>query len=349
MKLSEIAQKLSARLEGDPNIEIRGISGIESAEPGHITFLANRRYFPLLKTTRASAVLVEEGIGLERGSDLPAIAALRTQNPYLAFAHAIEFFYQAPRYAPAIDATAVIAKSAKIGEGAHIGPYCFVDEEAEIGRNAVLHSFVTIYRQAKIGDDFFAHAHAVVREHCRLGNRVILQNGAIIGGDGLGYAKQKDGTWYKMQQSGPAVLEDDVEVQSNACVDRATVGETRIGKGTKLDDLVLIGHASQVGPNNMLCGQVGLAGSTKIGAGCILAGQVGTAGHLSIGDGAVLTAQSGIPNDVPPRSLYSGYPAVDNRQWLKTVAALNRLPELQKRVRELESELDQLKARLRMP
>ena len=145
------------------------------------------------------------------------------------------------------------------------------------------------------------------------------------------------------------MLEDDVEVQSNACVDRATVGETRIGKGTKLDDLVLIGHASQVGPNNMLCGQVGLAGSTKIGAGCILAGQVGTAGHLSIGDGAVLTAQSGIPNDVPPRSLYSGYPAVDNRQWLKTVAALNRLPELQKRARELESELDQLKARLRMP
>jgi UDP-3-O-[3-hydroxymyristoyl] glucosamine N-acyltransferase len=349
MKLSDIAQKLSARLEGDPHAEIRGVSGIESAEPGHITFLANRRYFPLLKTTRATAVLIEDGIALDREADLPSIAALRTQNPYLAFAYAIELFYQPPRYAPGIDPTAVIAKSAKIGEGAHIGPYCFVDDEAKIGRNAVLHSFVTVYRDAQIGDDFFAHAHAVVREHCRLGNRVILQNGAVIGGDGLGYAKQKDGTWYKMQQSGPAVLEDDVEVQSNACVDRATVGETRIGKGTKLDDLVLIGHASQVGPNNMLCGQVGLAGSTKVGAGCILAGQVGTAGHLSIGDGAVLTAKSGIPNDVPPRSLYSGYPAVDNRQWLKTVAALNRLPDLQKRVRELESELDQLKARLRMP
>jgi UDP-3-O-[3-hydroxymyristoyl] glucosamine N-acyltransferase len=349
MKLSDIAQKLSARLEGNPHAEIRGVSGIESAEPGHITFLANRRYFPLLKTTRATAVLIEDGIALDREADLPAIAALRTQNPYLAFAYAIELFYQPPRYAPGIDPTAVIAKSAKIGEGAHIGPYCFVDENARIGRNAVLHSFVTIYGHAQIGDDFFAHAHAVVREYCRLGNRVILQNGAIIGGDGLGYAKQKDGTWYKMLQSGPAVLEDDVEVQSNACVDRATVGETRIGKGTKLDDLVLIGHASKVGPNNMLCGQVGLAGSTKIGAGCILAGQVGTAGHLSIGDGAVLTAKSGIPNDVPPRSLYSGYPAVDNRQWLKTVAAVNRLPELQKRVRELESELDHLKARLRMP
>jgi UDP-3-O-[3-hydroxymyristoyl] glucosamine N-acyltransferase len=344
MKLSELAKRLSCRLEGPSNTEIAGVAGIEHAEPGQVTFLANRRYFPLLKTTRASAILIEEGIALERDPGAAPIAALRTANPYLAFALAIELFYQTPRYEPGIHPTAIIAKTARIGENAHIGPYCFIDEGAQIGGNAVLHSFITIYRHAQIGDDFFAHAHAVVREHCRLGNRVILQNGVIIGGDGLGFAKQKDGTWYKMRQSGPAVLEDDVEVQSNACVDRATVGETRVGRGTKLDDLVLIGHASSVGPNTMLCGQVGLAGSTKIGAGCILAGQVGTAGHLSIGDGAVLTAQSGIPSDVPPRSLYSGYPAVDNRQWLKTVAALNRLPELQKRVRDIESELEKLKS-----
>jgi UDP-3-O-[3-hydroxymyristoyl] glucosamine N-acyltransferase len=219
-----------------------------------------------------------------------------------------------------------------------------VDEDVEIGRNAVLHSSVTIYRGAKIGDDFFAHAHAIVREFCRVGHRVILQNGAIIGGDGFGFAKQKDGGWYKMQQPGPAVLEDDVEVQANACVDRATVGETRIGRGAKLDDLVLVGHASRVGANTLLCGQVGLAGSTRIGKNCILAGQVGTAGHLTVGDGSVLTAQSGVPNDVPPQSLYSGYPAVENREWLKTVAALNRLPDLQRRVRELESEIERLKS-----
>jgi UDP-3-O-[3-hydroxymyristoyl] glucosamine N-acyltransferase len=345
MKLSEVANKLGCRLEGAPDLEIHGIAGIEHAEPGQITFLANRRYFPLLKTTRASAVLIEDGIDLERGPGLAPIAALRTANPYLAFAHAIELFYQAPRYEPGIHPTAILARTARIGEGAHIGPYCFIDDNAQIGRNAVLHSFVTIYRGAQIGDDFFAHAHATVREFCRIGHRVILQNGAVIGGDGLGFAKQQDGTWYKMQQSGPAVLEDDVEVQANACVDRATVGETRIGRGTKLDDLVLVGHASQVGANTMLCGQVGLAGSTKIGDGCILAGQVGTAGHLSVGDGAVITAQSGIPNEVPPRSLYSGYPAVDNRQWLKTMAALNRLPDLQKRVRELEAELEKLKPR----
>lgn len=341
MKLAELADKLSCRLEGPPELEISGVAGMEHAEPGQLTFLANRKYFPLLKTTRASAILLEEGVVIDR--DQPPIAALRSPNPYLAFAHALELFYDAPRYASGIHPTAIIAKAAKIGEGAHIGPYCCIDEEVEIGRKAVLHSFVTVYRGAKIGDDFVAHAHSVVREHCRIGNRVTLQNGAIIGGDGFGFAKRPDGSWYKMAQSGPAVLEDDVEVQSNACVDRATVGETRIARGAKIDDLVLVGHASSVGANTLLCGQVGLAGSTKIGRNCILAGQVGTAGHLTVGDGTVITAQSGVPNDVPANSFYSGYPAVENRQWLKMMAALNQLPELQKRVRELESQIERLK------
>jgi UDP-3-O-[3-hydroxymyristoyl] glucosamine N-acyltransferase len=339
MKLQELAQRLECRLEGEPNAEIHGVAGIEQAEPGEVTFLANRRYAPNLRTTRASAVLVEDGVEVEREAGGPALSKLRTSNPYLSFAKAIELFYQAPKYAPGIHTTAAIAKSARIGAGAHIGPYCFVDEDAVIGENAVLHSFVTIYRGARIGANFFAHAHAVVREFCRIGDRVILQNGVIIGGDGLGYAKNADGTWYKMMQSGPAVLEDDVEVQANACVDRATVGETRIGRGTKIDDLVLVGHASKVGGNSMLCGQVGLAGSTRIGENCILAGQVGTAGHLTVGDGAVITAQSGVPNDVPERALYSGYPAVENREWLRMMAALRRLPELQKRVGELEERL----------
>src|SRR5580658_4647888 len=337
MKLSEIARKLGCGIEGPQDTEITGVAGIDHAKPGHVTFLANRRYFPLLKTTQASAVLLQEGISIERDANLPRLAALRTANPYLAFAHAIELFYQAPRYEPGVHPTAAIAKSARIGAGTYIGPYCVVEQDAHIGHNAVLHSFVTIYQGARIGNDFFAHSHAVVREFCILGDRVILQNGAIIGGDGLGFAKQKDGTWYKMQQSGPAVLEDDVEVQANACVDRATVGETRVGRGTKLDDLVLVGHASQVGADTMLCGQVGLAGSTQIGDGCILAGQVGTAGHLTIGDGAVSTAQSGVPNDVPAKAMYSGYPAVENREWLKMMAALKVLPELVKRVKRTDS------------
>ena len=345
MKLADLALKLSCRLEGDAAEEITAVAGMDNALPGNVTFLANRRYFPLLHTTRASAIFIEDGIRIDREPGLLPLAALRTANPYLAFAQAIELFYRPPAYPPGIHPTAVIAQSAKIGSGAHIGPYCFVDEEVALGANAVLHSFVTLYRGAQIGQNFFAHAHAVVREHCRIGNRVILQNGVVIGGDGLGFAKQKDGSWYKMAQSGPAVLEDDVEVQSNACVDRATVGETRIGRGAKLDDLVLIGHASQVGANAMLCGQVGLAGSTRIGDGSILAGQVGTAGHLTVGKGAVITAKSGVPNDVPSAALYSGYPAVENRQWLKTQALLNRLPELQRKVRELEEQIEKLKSR----
>ena len=339
MKLQELAQKLDCRLEGDSFMEITGVAGIDHARAGHVTFLANRRYAPQLKTTLASAVFVEEGVAVERAEGIAPLAVLRTTNPYLAFAQAIEFFYRAPAYPPGVHPTAVIAASARIGARAHIGPYCFVGEEVEIAAGAVLHSFVTIYRGAKIGANFFAHAHAVVREYCRIGDRVILQNGVVIGGDGLGFAKRADGTWHKMAQSGPAILEDDVEVQANACIDRATVGETRIGHGTKIDDLVLVGHASQVGANTMLCGQVGLAGSTHVGDACILAGQVGTAGHLTVGDGAVITAQSGVPNDVPASSLYSGYPAVENRQWLKMMAALNRLPELQRRVHQLETEL----------
>src|SRR5712664_3643849 len=344
MKLAEVAQKLGCRLEGPPELEIRGVAGIEHAEAGQITFLANRRYFPLLKTTRASAVLVEEGIALDREASLPALAALRSGNPYLAFAQAIELFYQPPRYAPGLHPTAIIANSARIGEGAHVGPYCYVDEDVEIGRNAVLHSFVTIYRGAKIGDEFFSHAHAVVREFFRLGDRVILQNGVVIGGDGFGFAKQKDGTWQKMLQAGPAVLEDDVEVQANSCVDRATIGETRVARGAKLDDLVLVGHASRVGANTLLCGQVGLAGSTKVGANCIFAGQSASSGHLSVGDGSVVYGQAGLPGDLPPRSIVGGSPAVDSRLWMKFTAALNRLPDLQRRVRDLETEIERLKA-----
>ena len=342
MKLADLAEKLFCRLEGPPETEIQGVAGIDQATPGQITFLSNKRYIPLLKTTQASAVLIQEGAPLDRDPNLPPLAALRTPNPYLAFAKALELFYQPPQYQPGVHPTAVIARTARVPEGAHIGPYCFIDENVEIGQKAVLHSFVTIYQGTKIGDNFFAHAHAVVREHCRIGHRVILQPGAIIGGDGLGFAKQKDGTWYKMVQSGPAVLEDDVEVQANSCIDRATVGETRIGRGTKIDDLVLVGHASQLGANNMICGQTGLAGSTKIGDNCIFAGQSGSAGHLTVGDNVIVTAQSGLPTDVPSNSVRSGYPAVDNKLWLKCSAALTRLPDLQKRVRELESAVETL-------
>jgi UDP-3-O-[3-hydroxymyristoyl] glucosamine N-acyltransferase len=334
MRLAEIAKRLGCQLEGDGELEITGVAGIEEARAGQLTFLANRKYAAAVKTTRASAILVGRDAG-----PVP-LAALRSENPYLDFARAIEFYYEPPSYPAGIHGTAVIAASARIGEGAHIGPYCFVDEEVCIGRNAVLHSYVAVYRGAQIGDDFFAHSHSAVRDNCRIGHRVVLQNGVVVGSDGFGFAKQADGGWYKMRQSGKTVIEDDVEIQAGSCVDRATIGETRIRRGTKLDNLVQVGHASKVGEDTLLCGQVGLAGSTVVGNRCILAGQVGAAGHLRIGDGTIITAQSGIPNDVPAGKLFSGYPAMENKRWLKCMAALNQLPELIRTVRKLQDKAE---------
>jgi UDP-3-O-[3-hydroxymyristoyl] glucosamine N-acyltransferase len=342
MKLGEIADRLGCELEGDPAIDIHGVAGIEHAPPGTLTFLSNPKYRRALRATHASGVLIAAGIPIERKPEMPPLAALRSENPYLDLARALEFFHQPPRYVPGIHPTAVIASTARIGEGTHIGPYCFIDEDVEIGRNAVLHSFVTIYRGVRIGDAFFAHAHAVVREGCRVGSRVVLQNGVVIGGDGFGFAKQADGRWYKIPQSGITVLGNDVEIQANSCIDRATIGETRIDRGAKLDDLVLVGHGGTVGENSLLCGQVGLAGTTTVGKGCVLGGQVGSAGHLTIGDGAMISAQSGLHNDVPAGAIHSGSPAVDHHQYLRNVAAINLLPELLKTVRHLQAEVARL-------
>ena len=328
MKLSEIASRLGARLEnGSPDTEISGVAGIEEAGEHQLTFIANRKYAAAARTTRASAVIVSE--------DFPAgaTAVLRSKNPYLAFARALEFFYQPPQYAPGMHPTAVVHSSAKIGAGAHIGPYVVIDEDVVIGDRAVILAHVVIYRGARIGKNFFAHAHAVVREHCRLGDSVLLQNGAIVGADGFGFAKDDAGKWHKIVQSGPAVLENDVEVQANACIDRASIGETHVAAGAKIDNLVQVGHGSSVGENTLLCAQVGLAGSTEVGKDVILAGQVGVAGHCKIGDGAIATAQSGIPNDVPAKAVVSGYPAVDNKLWLRCVAVFNRLPEIARALR----------------
>jgi UDP-3-O-[3-hydroxymyristoyl] glucosamine N-acyltransferase len=325
MKLSKIAASVGARLDGD-DVEITGVAGIEEAGAGQLTFVANPRYAAAARTTAASAVIV--------GEDFPAITAatLRCANPYLAFAKALELFYHPPRYPAGVHSTAVVHPSAKIGKQASIGPYAVVDEDVVIGDHCVLLPHVVIYRGARIGHHFFAHAHAVVREFCQLGDNVILQNGAVVGADGFGFAKN-GGRWHKIVQSGPAVLEDDVEVQANACVDRASVGETRVRRGAKIDNLVQVGHGSEVGEDSLLCAQVGLAGSTVVGKNVILAGQVGVAGHCTLGDGMIATAQSGIPNDVEPGKTVSGYPAIDSKQWLRCVAIFNKLPELSRLIR----------------
>jgi UDP-3-O-[3-hydroxymyristoyl] glucosamine N-acyltransferase len=327
MKLSDIAAALGASLENaDGNTEITGVAGIEEAAAGHITFVANPKYAALAKTTPASAVIVSE--------DFPPIPGgmLRSKNAYLSFARAINLFYKAPAYQPGVHPTAVISPTAKIGKNAHIGAYVVIEDDVTIGDDAVLLPHVVIYRGVRIGDNFFAHAHAVVREFCTLGDNVVLQNGVIVGCDGFGFARDGD-HWEKITQSGPTVLEDNVEVQANSCIDRASIGETRIGRGAKIDNLVQVGHGSAVGQNTLLCAQVGLAGSTVVGNNVILAGQVGVAGHCKIGDGVIVSAQSGTHGDIPAGSMVSGTPAIDNKQWLRAVGIFSKLPELAKAVR----------------
>jgi UDP-3-O-[3-hydroxymyristoyl] glucosamine N-acyltransferase len=336
MKLATLAARLGATLNGDPDLEIHSAAGLEVAGPGQLTFVANPRYIPLARTTQASAVLVEPAF------EAISAASLRIANPYLAFARALEILYEAPTYPPGIHPTAVIASTAQVGPHAHIGAYVVVGEHAVIGEHATLLPHVVIYPRAHIGHHFFAHAHAVIRESCAVGDWVILQNGAIIGADGVGFARHnapEPGTpaWHKILQTGRAVLGDHVEVQANSTIDRASIGETRIAAGAKIDNLVQVGHGSTVGEDTLLCAQVGLAGSTRVGKNVILAGQVGVAGHCTIGDGAIATAQSGIPSDVAAGVTVSGYPAIENRKWLRSVALFNRLPELIRDLRRKDS------------
>ncbi|MEO8727637.1 MAG: UDP-3-O-(3-hydroxymyristoyl)glucosamine N-acyltransferase [Acidobacteriaceae bacterium] len=331
MKLSEIARRLEVELSHGPDLEITGIAGLQEAQAGHITFLSNPKYAPLLKTTRASAVIQK------KENPAAGYAVLRSDNPYLTFARAIDLFYQPPSQAAGIHPTAVVHPTARIGARASIGPYVVIGENAVVGDGCTLHPHVVIYPYAHIGHRLTAHAHAIIREYCIVGNDVVLQNGAVIGCDGFGFARDevhpRSIAWHKITQSGPAVLEDHVEVQANACIDRATIGETRIRRGAKIDNLSQVGHGCDVGEDSLLCAQVGLAGSTKIGKQVILAGQVGVAGHCTVGDGAIVTAQAGTV-DVEAGKIVSGSPAFDNRQWLRSVALFNRLPEI---IRELRA------------
>jgi UDP-3-O-[3-hydroxymyristoyl] glucosamine N-acyltransferase len=326
MKLAELALALGADLHGDGDAEITGVAGLEEAGPEDVTFVANPRYSALARTTNAGAVLVT--------LDFPEIQTptLRTANPYLAFAKAVQIFYREPVYAPGVHTTAVIHPTARIGREAHIGAFTVVSEGATIGDHATLLPHVVIYPYASIGDNFYAHAHSVVREYCRVGDNVVLQNGVIVGCDGFGFAKDDAGIWHKIVQSGPTIIEDNVEIQANSTIDRASVGETRIGPGVKIDNLVQVGHGSKVGANTLLCAQVGLAGSSEIGKNSILAGQVGVAGHCKLGDGVIMTAQSGVSHDVPAGKVISGSPAFDNRQWLRSTAIFSRLPDLMRQL-----------------
>jgi UDP-3-O-[3-hydroxymyristoyl] glucosamine N-acyltransferase len=339
MKLEKLAEKLECPFEGQPNLEITGIAGIKEAQPGDLTFFFDPRFRDALQMTQASTIILAPGETAPAGA-----AAIRSASPYLHFARAIVLLAPPSQYSPAVHPTAMIANSARIGTGAHIGPWCSVGEDAIIGERAVLHSFVSIYAGARIGDDFFAHSHVTVREKCRVGNRVLLQNGVVVGGDGFAFAPRPGGAYEKLWPTGVVIIGDDVEIQTNSSVDRPTTGETRVDNGCKIDSLVHIGHSCHVGENTVLCAQVGLGGSVEVGRNCILAGKVGVIDHVKVGDGSTLTAGTGLSEDAPAGSFLSGGPAVSNLQWRKNVKAWNYLPDLIKKVRKLRADVDDLLA-----
>jgi UDP-3-O-[3-hydroxymyristoyl] glucosamine N-acyltransferase len=337
--LGELSRRLECTLVGgDPSTPIRGVSTLERAGEGEVTFLANLKYAPKVKASRAAAIIAGEPL-----KDIQS-ATLVSNNPYYDFARSLGFFYHPPKPEPGIHPTAAVDPSARIGHGASIGAYVAVGPDTTIGANAVIHPHVVIYQGCRIGDDFTAHSHAAVREFTQIGNRVILQNSVVVGGDGFGFAKANDGTQYKIVQSGVTVIEDDVEIQTLTSVDRATIGETRVKRGAKIDSLCQIGHACVVGEDNIICGQTGLAGSTVLEENVIMAGQTGSSGHLTIRKNAIVWAQSGVGHDVPEGAIVSGSPAFDSRDWLRASASFSRLPDLMRTVRALERRVAELES-----
>jgi UDP-3-O-[3-hydroxymyristoyl] glucosamine N-acyltransferase len=340
LKLKDIAERLGCRLDGDGELEIHRVSGIEDAGRGDLTFFTNPKYSHELRATRASAVILGPNAG-------PApCAMLRDPQPYLAFAKAVELFEDRWRPAAGAHQLAVLGEGVQLGEGASVGPFAVIGDGATIGPRTIVYPHVVIGRNAQVGEDCILHTRVSIRERVRVGNRVIVQDGAVIGSDGFGFAQRPDGTHHKIPQIGGVIIEDDVEIGAQTAIDRPAVGETRIGAGSKIDNLVQIAHGVSIGRNVLLAAQVGVAGSTTIEDSVTLAGQVGVAGHLTIGKGVIATAQTGIPNSVDAGAFISGYPAISNRDWLKSSAVFRRLPELRKLVSDLESRIRQLEARL---
>ena len=335
MKISELAERTGARTEGaTDDIEISGAAGLDDATEGHVTFLANPRYTPRVNSTRASAIYLSEDAQTDR-----QIAILRVKDPYLAYTRALRIFNPEAELEPFVHPSAVIDPTARVAKRVAIGACVVIGRNAFIGDDVRIFPNVTIYDDVTIGRGSVIHSGVAIRERTVIGERVVIHNNSVIGCDGFGYAKDEDKHWLKIPQAGRVVIEDDVEIGAATTIDRASVGESRIGRGSKLDNLVQVGHSCTIGEDTLLCAQVGLAGSSHIGSRVILAGQAGVAGHLTIGDDVVLTAKSATSHDIPAGKVISGIPAFDNRDWLRSTAAFRRLGEIQRTVRELQRKI----------
>jgi len=332
MKLSELAERTGARVEGiGEDLDIIGAAGLDEAGEGQVTFLANPRYTPRVNSTHASAIYLSEDAQTDR-----QIAILRVKDPYLAYTRALRIFNPEAEIEPFVHPSAVIDPTARLAKSVAIGACSVIGRNVFIGDEVRIHPNVTIYDDVTIGRGSVIHSGVAIRERTVVGERVVIHNNAVIGCDGFGYAKDEEKHWLKIPQTGRVVIEDDVEIGAATTIDRASVGESRIGRGSKLDNLVQVGHSCTVGEDTLLCAQVGLAGSSHIGNRVILAGQAGVAGHLTIGDDVVLTAKSATSHDIPAGKVISGIPAFDNKDWLRSTAAFRRLGEMHRTLRDLE-------------
>lgn len=336
MKLSELVDATGSVIErGSPEAEILGAAGLDIAGPGDITFLANPKYTSQIPTTKASAIFLNENVPINH----PEIAVVRASDAYLAYTRALRLFYPEPKIVPGIHPTAVIDQTAVIADDVQIGANVVIGAGCRIESGVRIFPNVAIYDGVRIGEGSTLHSGVSVRENCEIGRRCVVLNNSTIGSDGFGYAKNEEKSWLKIPQVGRVVLEDDVEIGANTAIDRASVGETRIKRGAKIDNLVQIGHSCTVDEDALICSQTGLAGSSVIGKRVILAGQVGIAGHLKVGDDAVLTAKSATSHDVEPGKVISGIPGFDNKEWLRSTAAFRRLGELAQKIRLIERKI----------
>ncbi len=338
IKVRDLARLLDCPFEGDGGVVISGVAALESAGPGDLVFLSQERMKPLLDRTGASAAVLPPGIPFDR------IPVLRSADPHRAFIKAVELLWSPYRPSPGIHPAAVVASSARLGREVSIGALSVVGEEAEIGDRTVVFPLVSIYPGVKIGKDCVLHSHVSLREGVTLGDRVVLHSGVVVGSDGFGYLPEPDGSRRKIPQKGAVVIEDDVEVGANTAIDRAALGATVIGRGTKIDNLVQVAHNVVIGPDSVLAGQAGIAGSSRLGRRVILSGQVGVSDHVNIGDDVVIAAKSGVAKNIPAGSFVSGSPHLDIRDWRQFWASAPRLYDLVKEVKRLAARVEKLEA-----
>lgn len=340
MKVKKIAAMIEGEVEGDEDLDIKGVEGLENSQEGDICFLADEKFVEKAKESLASCIITKKSFSLKNKT------VIYTENPALSFIKVIEYFNPAQKKKPSISKTAIIDTNASIGKDAYIGPYVIIESGVTICENVTIAPFTYIGQDVSIGNNTDIKTSVRILDNSVIGNRVIIHPGAVIGSDGYSYVNVKD-KHHKIPQVGKVVIEDDCEIGANVTIDKASFGVTRIGKGTKIDNLVQIGHNVTIDENSLIIAQVGIAGSCHIGKNVTLAGQVGVADHLNIGDGAIVAAQGGVTKDIPPNSIFSGYPARDHFKARKIYAASVRLPELIKRVRKIERTLEEIEKRLK--